>query len=159
MVITYRDIVHGEEKNVCDLIIECFDEFVAPDFSQEGINEFSKYVIPDSLRSRLENNHFILLALNGNYVVGIIEVGNNCHISLLFVRKTYQNQGIGKKLVELAIERCLESNSYVMLIDVHSSLDAAPMYEKLGFKKDSDEQTVNGIRFIPMTFKITNTNT
>jgi GNAT superfamily N-acetyltransferase len=154
MGITYREIHQGEEENVCKLIIECFDEFVAPGYSEDGIIEFSKYVTPKSTLNRLSKNHFMLLALDGNLIVGVIEVRNNNHISLFFVRKEYQNQGIGKKLHELAIGECKTLNPNVNVIDVNSSPYAVPIYEKLGFAKVSNEQIVNGMRFTPMTIKI-----
>lgn len=154
MGITYREICQGEEENVCQLIIECFNEFVAPGYSEEGIIEFSKYVTPKSTRYRLARNHFILIALDGNLIVGVIEVRNNNHISLFFVRKEYQSQGIGKRLHELAIEKCKTLKPDVNVIDVNSSPYAVPIYEKLGSVKVSDEQIVNGMRFTPMTIKV-----
>jgi len=81
MGITYRELHDGEEGNVCELIIDCSNEFVAPAYSEDGIIEFSKYVTPESTRNRLAKNHFILLALDGNLIVGVIEVRNNNHIS------------------------------------------------------------------------------
>ena len=87
-------------------------------------------------------------------IVGVIEVRNSNHISLFFVKKEYQNQGVGKKLHELAIEKCKTLKPDVNVIDVHSSPYAVPIYEKLGFVKVSDEQVVNGMRFTPMTMII-----
>ncbi len=154
MGITYREIHQGEEENVCKLIIECFNEFVAPGYSEDGIIEFSKYVTLKSTRDRLSRNHFMLLALDGNLIAGVIEVRNNNHISLFFVRKEYQNQGIGRKLHELAIEKCKTLKPDVDVIDVNSSPYAVPIYEKLGFVKVSNEQIANGMRFTPMAIKI-----
>lgn len=154
MGITYREIHQGEEENVCKLIIECFNEFVAPGYSEDGIIEFSKYVTLKSTRDRLSRNHFMLLALDGNLIAGVIEVRNNNHISLFFVRKEYQNQGIGRKLYELAIEKCKTLKPDVDVIDVNSSPYAVPIYEKLGFVKVSNEQIANGMRFTPMAIKI-----
>jgi len=154
MGITYREIYQGEEENVCKLVINCFNEFVAPGYTEDGIAEFLRYVAPESVRDRLTKNHFILLALDGNLIVGVIEVRNNNHISLFFVSKKYQNQGIGKKLHELAIEKCKILKPDISVIDVHSSPFAVPIYEKLGFVKVSDEQVVNGMRFTPMMIKI-----
>jgi len=154
MGITYREIYQGEEEDVCKLIIECFNEFVAPRYSEDGIIEFSKYVTPESTLNRLSRNHFILIALDGNFIVGVIEIRNHNHISLFFVRKEYQNQGIGKRLHELAIEKCKTLKPDVNVIDVNSSPYAVPIYEKLGFVKVSNEQINNGMRFTPMTIKI-----
>jgi len=152
--IIYREICKGEEEKACHLVMACFNEFVAPGYSEEGIIEFSKYVNPNFTKYRLANNHFMILALDNDVIIGIIEVRNHNHISLFFVQKEYQNKGIGKKLHALAIDKCRTSIPKVDVIDVHSSPNAVPIYEKLGFEKVSPEQTVNGMRFTPMTFRL-----
>jgi len=152
--ITYREIYKGEEGDVCQLVMDCFNEYVAPGYSEEGIVEFSKYVTPAFTTYRLANNHFILLALDIGIIVGVIEARNNNHISLFFVRTEYQNLGIGKKLNELAINKCKTVRSDITNIEVHSSPYAVPIYGKLGFVKVNTEQIVNGMRFTPMTFNI-----
>jgi len=154
--ITYREIRHGEEEKTCLMVMDCFSEFVAPGYSKEGLIEFSKYVNPKFTAYRLAKNHFIMLALDNDILVGVIEVRNDNHISLFFVKKEYQNKGIGKKLHELAINKCKLSKQDVAVIDVNSSPYAVPIYEKFGFTKVKDEQTVNGMRFIPMELRIKN---
>jgi len=152
--ITYREIHKGEEEDVCQLIMDCFGEFVAPEYSKEGITEFSKYITLGFTTYRLANNHFILLALDIGIIVGVIEARNNNHISLFFVRTEYQKLGIGKKLNELAIDKCKTLRPDITNIEVHSSPYAVPIYGKLGFVKVNTEQIVNGLRFTPMTFHI-----
>jgi hypothetical protein len=34
----------GEEKHICDLVLRVFDQFVAPDYPEEGIQEFKSYI-------------------------------------------------------------------------------------------------------------------
>ena len=151
--IKYREIYQGEEE-VSDLIIECFNEFVASGYSEDGRIEFLKYATPEFTRYRLTKNHFILLALDEKIIVGVVEVRNNEHISLFFIRKEYQNRGIDKKLHKLAMGKCKKLKPDVSVINAHSSPYAFPIYEKFGFVKASNEQDVNGMRFTPMTFKI-----
>jgi ribosomal protein S18 acetylase RimI-like enzyme len=152
--ITFREIHEGEEEQVCLLVIDCFNEFVAPGYGKEGIIEFSKYVNPKLTQNRLANNHFIILASDNDRIAGIIEVRDFYHISLFFVRREYQNKGIGKKLSTLAIDKCKVSSPNITFIEVNSSPYAVSIYEKLGFTRTSDEQIVNGIRFTPMILKI-----
>lgn len=152
--ITYREIKKGEEVKVCQLIMGCFNEFIAPGYDKEGVLEFSKYVNPKLTQDRLSNNHFIILAIDKIKIVGVIEVRNYNHISLFFVKKAYQNKGIGKNLHELAINKCKVCKPEVTTIEVNSSPYAVSIYEKLGFIKISNEQTVNGIRFTPMLLKL-----
>jgi ribosomal protein S18 acetylase RimI-like enzyme len=152
--ITYREIRTGEEEQACRLVMDCFNEFVAPGYSDEGVAEFSKYVNPEFTQQRLANNHFIILALDNDVLAGVIEVRNYNHICLFFVRTEYQNKGIGKKLHELAVRKCKLSKPEVAVIEVNSSPYAVHIYEKLGFVKVSEEQISNGIRYTPMTLKL-----
>jgi hypothetical protein len=39
-------------------------------------------------------------------------------------------------------------------VSVNSSPNAVPIYERLGFASWSPEQTVNGIRFVPMLLEL-----
>lgn len=152
--ISYREINKGEEEKVCRLIMDIFSEFIAPGYSDEGINEMTRYVNPDFTRFRLANNHFIILALDNDEIAGVIEARNYNHISLFFVRKEYQNKGIGKKLTELAINKCKTFKPELTVIDVHSSPYAVQIYERLGFVKQSEEQISNGMRFTPLMLKL-----
>jgi ribosomal protein S18 acetylase RimI-like enzyme len=152
--IVYREIRQGEEEAVCRLVMECFNEYVAPGYCQEGVDEFSRYVNPGLMRERLANNHFVIVALNGAEIAGVIEVRNYFHIALFDVDKDFQNQGIGRELMTLAISKCLKSRPDTATIEVNSSPYAVPIYEKLSFKKVKEEQVTNGIRYTPMEFKI-----
>jgi GNAT superfamily N-acetyltransferase len=151
---TYREIRAGEEEKVCLLVMDCFSQFVAPGYSQEGIAEFSRYVTPQSVRRRLAKDHVIILALAKTEIIGALEVRNNNHISLFFVDKEYQNRGVGKKLHQLALEKCLASKPDLAEVEVNSSPYAAPIYEKLGFVRVNVEQVTNGIRYTPMILRV-----
>ena len=152
--LTFREIKTGEEAKACQIVMDSFCEFVAPDYSEEGVSEFSKYVHPLLMQRRLANNHFVLAAVDDAMFVVVMEVRNYNHISLLFVKKEYHGQGIAKKLLEIAITKCKQHNTNNELIEVNSSPFAVDVYEKLGFVKTDIEQIKNGIRFTPMTKRL-----
>ena len=154
--VVIREICKGEETKVCQLVIECFNEFVAPDYGNEGVNEFVKYVNPDSMQERLEHGHFAFVAVVDKQITGVIEVRSNNHISLLFVKKEYQGRGTATKLLELAIGKCRLAKHDIDYIEVSSSPYAVKIYERLGFIKINTEQLVNGIRFMPMKLQLPN---
>jgi GNAT superfamily N-acetyltransferase len=152
--ITFREIKTGEEAKACQLVMDSFSEFVAPDYSEEGVKEFSKYIDSLLMQKRLANNHVVVVALDEDVLVGMIEVRNYNHISLLFVKKKYQHHGIATRLLELAVNKCRKHNANTELIELNSSPFAVSIYEKLGFVKISDEQLKNGIRFTPMVKRL-----
>jgi GNAT superfamily N-acetyltransferase len=152
--LSYREMKSGEEYEVCRMIIECFNEFVAPDYAHEGVEEFSKYVDPNSMRDRLVHDTFVFIALDSGMIIGAIEIRTNNHVALLFVRKQYHKKVIAKRLLELATEKCRQAKPNIDVITVNSSPFAISIYEKLGFVKRDVEQLINDIRFIPMVLKL-----
>ena len=88
--IIYEPIKAGEEKQVIDLVLSVFAEFVAPGYSEEGINEFKKFANFEALASRLQSASFTFTAKSNENLIGMIELTNNCHIAMFFVTKFYQ---------------------------------------------------------------------
>jgi GNAT superfamily N-acetyltransferase len=156
--VIYRAMKAGEEQQVCDLVVLVFTEFVAPLYSPEGVQEFLTYAAdPGQLRDRLQANHFVLVAEIQGRFAGAIEVRANDHISLFFIDGKSQRKGIGKELWRKALDTCLANQPEVAKITVHSSPNAVEAYQRLGFQAEVPEQTVNGIRFVPMALTVRDT--
>ena len=153
--IIYREIESGQEEAACRLVLECFDEFVAPGYSLEGIDEFKKYVNSAALTNRLHNSEcFVMLAINGEQPIGIIEVRSFNHVSLLFVKKDFHKKGIARELLNKALEKCINHNPQLEHVEVNSSPYAVGIYENLDFIKTGPEQVINGIRFTPLKLNL-----
>jgi GNAT superfamily N-acetyltransferase len=150
--ISYAEMESGEEPIISEFVKKVFEEFVAPDFSPDGIETFMVFISPDSIRKRNQNKekNFLIAARDNKMIIGIIEIKNCNHISLLFVDKLYQKTGIAKKLYGMALKRCKESIADLKEFEVNSSRFAVPMYRKLGFEKIGEEQIKDGILFTPM---------
>jgi GNAT superfamily N-acetyltransferase len=157
--IIFREIRKGDENEVCLMVIDCFNEFIAPGYSDVGIMEFLKYVVPDRMQMRLSQGNFAIVALADELIAGVIEIRSNYHIALLFVKKECQRIGIAKKLLELAVNKCRQTKSNINAIEVNSSLFAVPIYEKLGFVATDTEQIVNEMKFTPMLLNLNYTGT
>jgi GNAT superfamily N-acetyltransferase len=152
--IAIRPMQAGEETPVCELIARVFQAFVAPDLTPEGVQEFLKYVQPESLLERSQVNHFVLVGLAQDRIVGVIEVRGYQHVSLLFVDQAYQGRGIARDLWRRALDICRREKPGLAEVSVNSSPYAVPIYEKLGFRSQGPEQNVHGIRFVPMAFDL-----
>lgn len=143
----------GEEQEISNLIMHVFNEFVAPDYSAEGINTFLDYINYQNIIKRHQsNNHFLITAKIEAKLVGIIEIRDYNHICLFFVDAKYHKIGIGKKLFHESLYIC--NNKGIRELDVNSSFYAVPIYEKFGFKQIAPEQLKNGIRFIPLKISL-----
>jgi len=144
----------GEEIYISGLIKCVFDEFIAPGYSAEGVEEFVGFIEPRRILGRIDGSEsFGLVAVSTDKVIGYIEIRENRHISLLFVDKANHGQGVGTELFCRALERC-RLYSEVGELTVNSSPYAVPIYRRFGFKETGLEQERNGIRFIPMFFQV-----
>lgn len=145
---------HGEETATVDLVLRVFAEFIAPQYSQEGIAEFKKFACANALADRFQAGNLILLAESGRGIIGVIEIREDDHVAMLFVEKSHQRKGIAKELLLRSIEICGKRKPDINRITVNSSPNAFGAYQKMGFKGSRDEKVVNGIRFIPMELSL-----
>ena len=140
-----REIKREEiEKALC-LVWKVFQEYEAPDYTKEGVEEFYKSIHDENYLSRL----CWYGAFVQSELVGIIATRNEgTHIALFFVNGKYHRQGIGKQLFQT-----IKSKNNENKMTVNSSPYAVSIYHKLGFKDTDIEQAVNGLRFTPMELK------
>jgi GNAT superfamily N-acetyltransferase len=147
------DPVDAEE--ISDMILQVFDEHVAPTFEPEGIAEFHDFINADMLIERAKVNrafvawqHALDGARRGRRVVGIIDVKETDHVSLLFVRTSHMGLGIATALVARAVEACRAVGRPKMT--VNSSLNAQTFYERMGFRAVAEPQQTHGFSYVPM---------
>ena len=152
--IEYRSIKQGDASQLFTFITEVFYQFVAPGFSKEGVEEFLRYIQPDTLVDHLASNHFGLMANFGSKVIGVIVMRDYNHVALFFVAAEYQRKGVGRALFKMALERCKSHDVKIPSITVNASPNSAEAYKKLNFQPTDIEQCVNGIRFIPMALSL-----
>ncbi len=144
----------GEETKVFDLVRRVFNEFVAPSYSQEGRDEFFKYAQADALAQRSQNNHFVLLAIVAGQPVGMIEMRDHRHVSMLFVDRSFQRRGISRALLRQALDECRRAKPDLSQVTVHAAPNSVLIYERLGFRATSSEQVSNGLRFTSMMLEL-----
>jgi predicted GNAT family N-acyltransferase len=139
---------------VCHLVASVFMEHIAPLYEPEGITEFLQYASVHETTRRLHHDHVMLLAEHHDRIVGVIELRDYNHISLLFVDTAYQRQGIAHELVKQGLALCLQQRPDLNALTVSASPNAAPAYERFGFRVTQPEQTRNGIRYVPMAMDV-----
>jgi GNAT superfamily N-acetyltransferase len=97
--ITISELTENEVSIVSEMVEKLFNEFIGIDYSEEGNNTFRDHIKPQNILKRTteEGRQLFTAKLEGE-IIGIIEIKNKSHISLLFVKKEYHRQGIGKLL-------------------------------------------------------------
>lgn len=123
---------------------EVFLEFEAPEYPPEGVASFRGYLNNPQAMAALD---FYGAYKNGT-LAGMLAVKEKSHISLFFVRREFQRQGIGR-----AIFTAYLAQSAAPHITVNSSPYAVPIYERLGFSATAPEQLTDGIRYTPMVYQ------
>lgn len=134
-------------KEGLDLVWKVFCEFEAPEYSQDGIDEFKSFLDDKDKISQLS----VYGAFEKQEIVGVIAMRKN-HISLFFVKKEKHRQGIGQSLLKYALKD-MDDKIYNGTVTVNASPYAVHIYKKLNFESVDVEQVVNGIRFTPMVYK------
>jgi GNAT superfamily N-acetyltransferase len=150
--VVYRSMRPGEEEAVADLASRVFNEFVAPGYSDDGVQEFLRYATAEQLLQRSEAGHFVLVAEEEGELVGLIEVRHCEHVAMLFVAR--QGRGVGKELVRRAVARCRQTAPALARLTVHAAPDAVAVYGRMGFTATGPERVENGIRFVPTVLEL-----
>ncbi len=152
--IKYRTMTQEDAAGVSEFISVVFNAYVAPEFLQDGIDEFMQYIKADAIERQLKENHFAFIATSGVKIIGVIEVLNYNHVALFFVDGHFQRKGIGKKLLQKALTLCSRNDSGILQITVNASPNSIMVYKTLGFEPIDVERCIHGIRFVPMALRL-----
>ncbi len=137
-------------KPAMTMIWKTFMKYDSKDYTDEGIQNFFAFITDDNLyRSFLMGNYQMMVALDGERIIGAASVRNVNHLSLLFVDEEYQRRGVGRMLLNTMCKYLKEEAG-----EQYMSLKAAPyaveFYRKLGFAIVSPEEVYSGIRVTSM---------
>lgn len=147
-----RAILPDEIRPAAKLVARVFEDSVAPLYGPAGVREFMSYASAEALVERLRGIHRAFVAVDeSGAVVGMVEVRDLCHVSLLFVETPHQREGIGRGLLAAAVHACKSARPGLETLTVHASPNSVSAYENFGFTAREREQEKNGIRFVPMT--------
>jgi ribosomal protein S18 acetylase RimI-like enzyme len=121
-----------------NLIMEVMDEF-----NKEEKSEFQKWFASvEEIINRKESDKkyedgfstLQFIAKHNKKIIGVLEVESKYFIQSFFVKKEFQNKGIGKKLIDFSIEYFINNGFKVKEYSVHSSKYAVNIYKRLGFE-------------------------
>ena len=96
---------------------------------------WASYPSPSALLRILANSTVVVLAFDGDEVVGVVNALSDgelaAYIPLLEVRASHRGRGIGTELVR----RVMAHLDGCYMIDAVCDADAAPFYERLGMQR------------------------
>jgi len=131
-------------------LIASFQSELTDDPSGAGAEGYLASVSVDAEREYLASERYqYLLAYSDSQLAGFIAIRDGSHLFHLFVKRSYQRQGIARRLWEQALEKlCLPGSDGGLT--VNSSLSAVPVYQAFGFVPTGSTQSMHGISFLPM---------
>jgi len=139
----------GELERALLTVGRVFDEFVAPGYLPEGVEEFYRFISPDSLGKALASDERQMwVALVDGSIAGIIALRSENHICLFFVDSAFHGQGVGRALYDAVLVHLRAIGRE--FVTVYSSQYAVHVYEHLGFTKVCEETLVRGMYSTPM---------
>lgn len=152
--VTVRLMETGEVDAVSALVLSSFEEFIAPEYTEQGVAEFRRYAAPEAIRQRVDTDHFVMVAEVDDRLAGMIEMREANHVALLFVATPFHRRGVARRLLDGALTHARTARPDLARVTVNSSSHGVPVYEKLGFRQTGPERAVNGIVFIPMAMQL-----
>jgi GNAT superfamily N-acetyltransferase len=152
--IMVRCAYHSDWDGAMKLAWDTFERFDAPDYSQEGIENFHKFVNDDMLRKMFVAGHYqLFVAMDGDRYVGLISLRERMHISLLFVDGDYHGNGVASALIKY-VSIYGKNEEGIDKLTVNAAPYAVGFYHKRGFRDIGPETVADGIRFTPMELKL-----
>ncbi len=133
------------------LVQNVFDECDRIDYEEQGIRTFEHFIRRENMEQNMDSGEMVFFgAYEANQLIGVVAMRNGFHVSLLFVGKEYQRQGVARRLIRRAAAYCLEQDPALRHITVNASPNGVPAYLAMGFYPLSEEQKKEGMRFTPM---------
>ena len=122
---------------------------VLPHFNDQGKAEYKARVLPDIVTTFDIERFQTLKAVCAGEIVGFGALRDGNYLTHLFVSKSMQGQGIGKRLLSALLNTTGSTE-----ISLRSSVNAVGFYKSYGFEVTGNEADFNGIRFVPMSLQL-----
>ncbi len=120
-MITYRLAKNGDEKEVLKVIGEALSKYglsLEPNGADFDVSDIEKYY--------LNNSGWFEVVLDDNKIIGSVGVyhidDNECELRKMYLLEGYQGKGIGKKLMDDALNMARELGYKVMTLQTNSLL-------------------------------------
>ena len=125
----------------CEDLVKLFYHTVhtinAKDYSQEQLKVWATDKIDLEVWNRSLSEHFTVVAVENNIIVGFGDIDNSGYLDRLYVHKDYQRRGVATIICD-KLEQAVKVNKII----THASITAKPFFEQRGFKVVKEHQVV-----------------
>ncbi|OLS60424.1 GNAT family N-acetyltransferase [Pseudomonas putida] len=140
-----RHLTHADLPHASALCLEAFMQAVAPSLSAQGVETFSGIATETAFAERMKGDNLMLACVIDELLVGLIELKEGRHVAMLFVLPQWQRKGVGRRLMEAALEQARSE-----VVTVRASLSSVPSYERYGFVRSGEVGEFAGMVFQPL---------
>jgi GNAT superfamily N-acetyltransferase len=149
--IEIRGATVDDALRISALLIALAEEFIVHEFASEGRLHLLAHFGVSEIEKRLKAREYrFQVAEVGTMLAGVVAVRAATHLQYLFVARSHQRTGLGRRLWELARLDAICDGNAAGRFTVNASGYAVPAYERLGFRCVGPVQEANGVRFQPM---------
>lgn len=139
-----------EWKSAMMMSWKTFMKFEACDYTEEGVKAFFEFISDNDIyRAFLNGTYKVMVALDGERIIGVGSLRNVNILSLLFVDEEYHKQGVGSILLELLGSYVRDEEGEKKMF-VKAAPYAVDFYKHSGFSVIGKEIEHDGIRVTPM---------
>lgn len=131
-----RIFQHGDHVAIADIFSAAIHEIASRDYTPAQCLAWSdRHPNYEHWKKRCELKR-PFVAIVDSQIAGFLELDPDGHIDCAYINPSFQRRGIMTMLVEHAINTCFSLN--INRVYVEASITARPLFEKLGFKVQSE---------------------
>lgn len=121
-------------RELANLFYNTVHSVNAKDYTEEQLNVWATGNVDLDLWNRSFLEHYTLVAVDGELIVGFGDIDTTGYLDRLYVHKNYQGKGIASALCNELEQVAIET------IIVHASITAKPFFEKRGYVVKKEQQ-------------------
>lgn len=142
-----RSITPDDLPRVSEVCLQAFNLAVAPSLSAQGVQSFAGIATPQAFAERMQADNLIQICIHDGVITGMVELKEGRHVAMLFVAPEWQRRGIGRRLLDAALEQ-----ARVDVVTVSASLSSVPAYARYGFVLAGETAEFAGLVYQPMEY-------
>ncbi len=120
-------------KTLTELFYNTVHTVNAKDYTKKQLDAWATGTVDLEKWNQSFEEHYSLVALDGEKIIGFGDIDNTGYLDRLFVHKDYQRQGIATAL-------CDKLECGFGKITTHASITAKPFFESRGYKVIKEQQ-------------------
>lgn len=139
-----------EWVSAVEMIWRTFLQYEGKEYPQENVEHFFDFITGFELyESFLKGEYLLMVALEGDRIIGAGTVRDGNHLSLLFVDSAYHGRGVGSSILGRLCDY-LKTEAGERYMSLEAASAAVNFYRKQGFRAVRPEMEISGIRLTPM---------